>query len=197
MITQNSTASYEPYGYVIPMSVRGDVNIDKNKGLYGHTIQPYNSSIVPNDNWWVSYYIPVVEGETYTGVNTGQDMLLYSEIGGTATGAIGLRDGYMIPQGVHYMKMNVNISFINNFTVSVQYPSIQIYIGSDPLGEDEYVDYGEQKIYRMSEGALTPTDPPVPLPALPTVDGTNVVDYAGQSAAVPSRFVAKYRKEGY
>jgi hypothetical protein len=43
---------------------------------------------------------------------------------------------------------------------------------------------------------LQPTDPPVPLPALPTVDGTNIVDYAGQSA-VPSRFVAKYRKEGF
>ena len=44
---------------------------------------------------------------------------------------------------------------------------------------------------------LQPTDPPVPLPALPTVDGTNIVDYAGQSAAVPSRFVAKYRKEWF
>ena len=41
------------------------------------------------------------------------------------------------------------------------------------------------------------TDPPVPLPALPTCDGTNIVDYAGQSVAVPSRFYAKYRKEGY
>ena len=72
-----------------------------------------------------------------------------------------------------------------------------IYIGDDPLGEGEYVDYGEQKVYRMVNGVLTPTDPPVPLPALPTVDGTNIVDYAGQSAAVPSRFYAKYRKEGF
>lgn len=69
-----------------------------------------------------------------------------------------------------------------------------IYIGSDPLGEGEYVDYGEGKIYRMSGGTLTPTDPPVSLPALPTVDGTTIVDYAGQSAAVPSRFYAKYKK---
>lgn len=44
---------------------------------------------------------------------------------------------------------------------------------------------------------MEPTDPPVPLPALPTVDGTNIVDYAGQSAAVPSRFVAKYRKQNF
>lgn len=72
-----------------------------------------------------------------------------------------------------------------------------IYIGAEPLGEDEYVAYGEGKIYRMSSGTPTPTDPPVPLPALPTVDGTTITDYAGQSAAVPSRFVAKYRKEGF
>lgn len=72
-----------------------------------------------------------------------------------------------------------------------------IYVGSSPLGEDEYVDYGVGKIYRMSGGTLTPTDPPIPLPALPTVDGTTIVDYAGQSAAIPSRFVAKYRKEGF
>ena len=71
-----------------------------------------------------------------------------------------------------------------------------IYIGNDPLGEDEYVDYGSGKIYRMSGGVLTPTDPPVQLPALPTVDGVTITDYAGQSAA-PSKFYAKYRKEGY
>lgn len=42
---------------------------------------------------------------------------------------------------------------------------------------------------------LQPTDPPVPLPALPTVDGVAITDYAGQSVA-PSRFYAKYKKGG-
>lgn len=42
-----------------------------------------------------------------------------------------------------------------------------------------------------------PTDPPVPLPALPTVDGVNIVDYAGQSAARPNEFFAKYRKQNF
>ena len=71
-----------------------------------------------------------------------------------------------------------------------------IYVGSSPLGEDEYVDYGEGKIYRMSGGVLTPTDPPVPFPALPTIDGTTITDYAGQSAA-PTEFYAKYRKQNF
>jgi len=71
-----------------------------------------------------------------------------------------------------------------------------IYIGADPLGEDEYVDYQTQKVYRMIDGTLTPTDPPVALPALPTVEGTTIVDYAGQSVA-PEKVLLKYRKEGF
>jgi hypothetical protein len=96
-------------------------------------------------------------------------------------------DTYSIPYGY---KLDVSVS---DGTTSTTTP---IYIGSDPLVEDEYVDYVEQKVHRMVNGILTPTDPPVPLPALPTVDGANIVDYAGKSA-VPSRFVAKYRKEGF
>lgn len=72
-----------------------------------------------------------------------------------------------------------------------------IYVGDEPLGEDEYISFEEQKIYRMANGVLTPTDPPVPLPALPTVNGTNIVDYAGQSAARPNEFFAKYRKQNF
>lgn len=72
-----------------------------------------------------------------------------------------------------------------------------IYIGDDPLEKDEYVDYKEQKIYRMVNGVLTPQDPPVALPALPTCDGTTIVDYAGQSVAVPEKVELTYRKEGF
>lgn len=67
-----------------------------------------------------------------------------------------------------------------------------IYIGDDPLEEDEYVDYKAQKVYRMIDGTLTPTDPPVPLPALPTCEGTTVIDYAGQSVA-PEKVYFEYQ----
>ena len=40
---------------------------------------------------------------------------------------------------------------------------------------------------------LQPTDPPVPLPALPTCEGTTVIDYAGQSVA-PEKVVLEYKK---
>lgn len=71
-----------------------------------------------------------------------------------------------------------------------------IYIGDTALQKDEYVDYAEQKVYRMIDGTLTPTDPPVALPALPTCDGTTITDYVGQSAA-PEKAILKYRKKNF
>lgn len=70
-----------------------------------------------------------------------------------------------------------------------------IYIGDKPLEKDEYVDFGEQKVYRMIDGTLTPIDPPVPLPALPTCEGETVVDYSGSGAA-PEKVVFEYKKGG-
>ena len=40
---------------------------------------------------------------------------------------------------------------------------------------------------------IQPTDPPVPLPALPTCEGTTIVDYAGQSVAVPEKGLFEYK----
>ena len=40
---------------------------------------------------------------------------------------------------------------------------------------------------------LQPTDPPVALPALPTCGGTTIVDYAGQSVAVPEKGLFEYK----
>ena len=54
-------------------------------------------------------------------------------------------------------------------------------------------DNGTPAIITYASSVERPDDPPVPLPQLPTVDGTNIVDYAGQSVA-PSRFYAKYQK---
>lgn len=70
------------------------------------------------------------------------------------------------------MLQSVNTSGLPAF---IKIPGAMLYAGHSPIPY------------------LQPTDPPVPLPALPTVDGTTITDYAGQSAA-PSRFYAKYRK---
>lgn len=67
-----------------------------------------------------------------------------------------------------------------------------VYIGDTPLEEDEYVSYGEQKIYRDVSDTLTPTDPPVPLPEIPTIKGKTVIDYDGEPR--PKLAYIKYRR---
>lgn len=66
---------------------------------------------------------------------------------------------------------------------------IPIYIGDTPLAQGEYVDYGEQKVYKYVGGELTPTDPPVALPSLPTIDGKTVIDF--DNAPKPSRMTGE------
>lgn len=74
--------------------------------------------------------------------------------------------------------------------------SIPLYIGSTPLDEGEYTSYADQKIYKYVSGVLTPTEPPVSIPALPTLNGVTVVDTELDSSAVqPEKAVIKYRKE--
>ena len=70
--------------------------------------------------------------------------------------------------------------------------STPVYIGDTPLAQGEYVDYGEQKVYKYVGGVLTPTDPPVALPALPTIDGATIVDF--DNTPKPSEVYIKYPK---
>lgn len=50
-----------------------------------------------------------------------------------------------------------------------------LFLGDSKLYEDEYLDYGEQKVYKDISGTLTPTDPPVPLPAIQAYQGENTL----------------------
>jgi hypothetical protein len=54
-----------------------------------------------------------------------------------------------------------------------------IYIGDSQLMEGEYVDYEEQKIYKLVDGTLTPTDPPVHLPDITLPQATVTIDIDG------------------
>jgi hypothetical protein len=69
--------------------------------------------------------------------------------------------------------------------------TILIYIGENKLNRNEYVSFSEQKIYRDDNGTLTPTDPPVSLPEIPTIDGTTIIDYDGDLK--PSQMYVKYK----
>jgi hypothetical protein len=63
--------------------------------------------------------------------------------------------------------------------------------------ETELTNYGKYW-YRLVETLnpyLPPTDPPVTLPALPTAEGTTIIDYVGQSVA-PEKVLLEYKKGG-
>ena len=128
----------------------------------------------------------------------------YALFGGGATGSVGdgafcayLAYGVWI-RGWH---LSSNLSCkpcgTGNLSKNLEAATVTpIYIGNEPLEKDEYVDYQAEKVYRMINGVLTPTDPPVSLPVLPTCEGTTIVDYAG-SGTVPEKAFLKYRKENF
>ena len=66
-----------------------------------------------------------------------------------------------------------------------------LYIGDSKLGEEEYLDYGEQKIYKDVSGTLTPTDPPLPFPTLTAYLGENSIDV--DTTTVPDKVVLEYK----
>lgn len=85
---------------------------------------------------------------------------------------------------------------VTNGTATTTTP---IYIGENQLGTGEYVSYSDGKIYRMVGGTLTPTDPPAPIPAMPTIEGETIIDYnpSETPAVEPEKIYTKYRKEGF
>ena len=64
---------------------------------------------------------------------------------------------------------------------------VNVYIGNDTLSDAEYVDSGTGKIYRMVSSVLTPVDPPVPFPQIPTSAGSTTISWTGDGLA-PSEF---------
>ena len=81
----------------------------------------------------------------------------------------------MLTEGSHlpseYIPYGYRITFVIDAESDVW--GTTFYIGSEKLYSGEYILFSEQKIYKMAEGGLTPTEPPVPFPAIPTFVGIN------------------------
>ena len=104
-------------------------------------------------------------GKIYVGLRdngSGYDLSTYKTmlVKGSTPPSTYIPHGYKLPLTV---------------TNGAQSQDIPVYIGNSKLGEEEYVDYETGKIYRMTSGALTPTDPPAPLPPIPTYKGENTL----------------------
>lgn len=217
MLVLGSTAPAEfvPFGYQLPIVVRSANKFDYTRLVDGYTYDSNGQMVLNPDeasrwNYAAIPPIPVIPGATYLrtyNLTPIGNVVNYYDINGNlieqATPGTGVP--FTVPNNCYFISYVINIKNDRNkymltegSTVPEKYQpysnnTTPIYIGDTALEEDEYVDYKEQKIYRMVNGVLTPTDPPVALPALPTVDGTTIVDYAGQSTP-PSRFYAKYQK---
>ena len=110
---------------------------------------------------------------TFTAPITGYVVLLNKEGKSTvAEGNTAIPYGYKIP-------------------LTVESDTYPLYIGDSKLGEDEYLDYGKQKIYKDVSGTLTPTDPPIPFPTLTTYLGENSIDV--DTTTVPDKVVLEYK----
>ena len=114
-----------------------------------------------------------------TGINDSNYDIPMLTLGSTAPASY-IPYGYEIPMAVGDGNTN---------------ETVNLYIGSTPLDSGEYTSYKDQKIYKYVNGTLTPTDPPVPIPALPTLDGVTVVDSElDQTAVQPEQASVKFRK---
>ena len=71
---------------------------------------------------------------------------------------------------------------------------VDIYIGDDTLSAEEYIDSGTGKIYRMVGGVLTPVDPPVQFPQIPTSANSTTISWAG-GGLTPSKIELEYEKK--
>ena len=194
------------YGYELDMGVKSENLFDKTVAVYKKYLIT-DGSEADSRVWGISDYIKIAPNTAYIIKNAVGENPCYCIYGKDKNFILGKKYNkrqditFITDSNAAYIRMSLiyddsdarynldNLELRRNTTTP-------IYIGDDPLEKDEYVDYQSQKVYRMIDGTLTPTDPPVPLPALPTLEGETVVDYAGESVAQPEKVVLEYAKGG-
>ena len=207
---------YIPYGYKLPMVTRSENLYNKNDpDIVYSAYMNYAGTIIQGsygDAVKVSGYIPINGGQTYTGTNlmnsgAGNYYAYYDtnkQLLGTGLAANNMvfnsptNAAYIRTTLVHRLSEDIAMLTEGSTAPSSYIPyaktTTPVYIGENKLEENEYVSYGEQKIYRDVSGTLTPTDPPVPLPDIPTIKGETVIDYDGEPK--PSQMYVKYKSKG-
>ena len=206
--------------YVIPMNVRS-LNIynsaETSWSADGTILNDAGAPIVSEGSHYTTNFIPCEPGEVYYLAGSLANETRWRVYFYDSNKNWIRRTGSKSPGGTRLIAMDENASyfqlqvgtdivstadwnFVHSRTAPEKYQpysntTTPIYIGDEPLEKDEFFDYQAGKVYRMIDGVLTPTDSPVPLPALPTCDGTTVIDYAGESVA-PEKVLLEYAKGG-
>lgn len=197
------TESGEPTGYQIPLTVTSGEQTDNlfdknatdiNNGYVDGYHLKRDGTTGSNSSWAISEYMPITGGLNYTfnyGTSSSSPAICYYDsnrhyISGVPYGGQNPKV-VSVPQNVSYIRFSFmknhadDIMFVQADSLPDHYiphrysTTTPIYIGSTKLGAEEYVDYQEQKVWKMVDGTLTPTDPPVALPELSTYQGENTL----------------------
>lgn len=191
------------YGYVVPMSV--------SDGTTSTTTPIYIGSDPLGEDEYISYNEQKVYRRTENLYNSAKDTknrLIYSNNGysqyttdydssnyipiseGTYTISLYNDNPYGIFFRVNFYQSPSELGFQNNLIdtkIFNSYAEHQISIAQSGYIRIAFSHYTHERMLNIGESIayqpyLQPTDPPMPLPALPTVDGMTITDYAGQSA---------------
>lgn len=173
---------YVPYGYKTPLSNISGVTenlfdkgaTDTNNGYLSDRYITNTGATQNNQNYIVSEYIPCNGNTTYylsSLVNSGTATALcfYDQSYGFISGERILNaTNVTSPADAAYIRTTVQKETLDSAMISEIYlPSYiphrytadyNIYIGSTKLGEEEYADYGEQKVYKRTENLFNKDD---------------------------------------
>lgn len=156
---------------------------------YADSIYAYE--VTSNEQYTLSWkvdYTSTFKGQVFvfTGENDGNMSL-------TSTTASAQSVTFTIPNNHHYLSFRLGVAYsgdtltysdimiVKGSTAPDHYiphryeSNYDLFIGDSKLGKEEYLDYQEQKIYKMISGVLTPVDLPAPLPPIPTYKGENAL----------------------
>lgn len=202
MLTSGSTAptSYIPYGYKIPISDTSGVTENLWDENYDTSIPDRSIIYVPLYVGTGEFTCSTTTPKTGTSPDDAYNArYIFLLSGNVSSGAQNLANGVSngVPRTVSSSNGYVTIAYrwlqetgikpwnyqtmLNVGSTALPYvphryeTNYDLFIGSTKLGADEYLDFGEQKVYKYISGTLTPTDPPAPFPPISTYKGENTL----------------------
>lgn len=186
---------------------------DTNNGYVNRCYIKSNGTLTnPGYSWIVSEYMPVEPNANYTiGIMPRGAEKTYNafydvnkELISTFENISAEANTFTTPANAAYIRLSIRTlesetdiyMFVKGNKLPDHYiphryeSNYDLFVGDSKLYADEYVDYGEQKIYKDISGVLTPTDPPAPLPAIQTYIGENNISV--DTTVQPEKVAVKY-----
>lgn len=198
MVSKSSDTNYEPYGYKIPVIVKGKNLFDKNTVQEGF-IDNADGVFKSSNLYFASDYIEIPsQAATLTITNTGNAMwgAFYGASKQFVAGLIGYKQPKIIPENAKYLRITIAKAFLDTMQVEegstateyeayIEPVTTNIYL-DEPLRKKDncadYLDYANQKVVRKVEvtddtGTLPIEQSLQPLP-VPTEEDITLPDIA-------------------